>query len=297
MPSTAAESYTRRMLFRDRPDGTRVRQQSQMSAMLPYVMRTRGGASVYFSRDFDIEAALSYVHRVNAENPDARYSLFGLVMAAAVRTFALKPKLNRFISRRGLYQRNELCFSFIVKQSLTEESLERSAKVWFQPEDTLPLVMAKLNTAIDDIKAVELTPDEREMSFVGSLPGGRAVSTFLFRLLDRLNLAPQFMIKSDPLYASAYFANLGSIGLETPYHHLYEWGTASLFIALGKIFRKDGARSDGHRYITMNITLDERIADGLYFAHTASLLARFIRKPEELELPLDTFRKEEEADT
>jgi hypothetical protein len=281
------------MIFLDRPDGRKLRHDTQMSSMLPYIMRSRTEATVYFSKDIDVEAALSYVHHKNAERPDAHYSLFGIVLAAAVRTFALKPKLNRFISRRGLYQRNELCFSFIVKKALSEEAVERSAKVWFEPEDCLSEVMAKVNAAIASIREDQPTPDEKEMSIVGSLPGGRALSTFLFRLLDRMNIAPKGMIKSDPLYVSAYFANLGSLGLETPYHHLYEWGTASLFIALGKIFRKDNGGAEGRRHINIKISLDERIADGLYFAHTASLLARFIRKPEELEMPLDTFSKKE----
>jgi len=281
------------MIFLAMPDGRKLRHDTQMSSMLPYIMRSRTEATVYFSKDIDVEAALSYVHHKNAEHPDARYSLFGVILAAAVRTFALKPKLNRFISRRGLYQRNELCFSFIVKQALSEEAIERSAKVWFAQEDRIPEVMAKVNAAIASIRDDQPTPDEREMSIVGSLPGGRAISTFLFRLLDRMNIAPKGMIKSDPLYVSAYFANLGSLGLETPYHHLYEWGTASLFIALGKIFRKDAGGAGSRRYINVKISLDERIADGLYFAHSASLLARFIRKPEELEMPLDTFSKKE----
>ena len=103
-----------------------------------------------------------------------------------------------------------------------------------------------MNAAIDAIRGDEPTPDEKEMSIVSSLPGGRAFSTFLFRFLDSWNIAPKGMIRSDPLYTSAYFANLGSIGLETPYHHLYEWGTASLFIALGRIFRKEmAARRQG----------------------------------------------------
>ncbi|HPE37400.1 MAG TPA: hypothetical protein PK625_09625 [Spirochaetales bacterium] len=275
------------MLFRDRPDGVRVRHDTHMSAMLPYVMRSRSSATVYFSRNVDVEAALSYIHRMNAEQPGARYSLFGILLASAVRVFALKPRLNRFVSRRGVYQRNELCFSFIVKQSLTEEAPERSAKVWFEPEDTLSTVIAKTNQAIDSIRSIDQTPDEKEMSFVGSIPGMRAFSTFIFRLLDSWNIAPRGMIKSDPLYASAYFANLGSIGLETPYHHLYEWGTASLFVAMGTITRG----GNGRRQVNIKISLDERIADGIYFAHAAGLMARFMRKPEELEMPLDDMKR------
>ena len=260
-----------------------------MAAMLPYVMRTRAGSTVYYSRDIDVENALAFVHRRNAGTPGARYSLFGVVLAAAVRVFALKPRLNRFVNRRGMYEHRDLHFSFIVKPTLTESAPDRSAKIRFEPSDTVSRVVAKTNAAVDALRSAEPTPDEREMSFVGSFPGGRALSTFLFRLLDSWNLAPLYMLRSDPLFTSAYFANLGSLGLETPYHHLYEWGTASLFITMGRIFRKDGGKAAGRRCVTLKISLDERIADGIYFAHAASLMARFIGKPEELDMPLDAF--------
>lgn len=277
------------MIFRDRPDGRRVRHETPMSAILPYVMRSRTESAVMFSRDLDVEEALAYVHRVNAERPGARYSLFGLFLAAAVRVFALKPKLNRFVSRRGLYQRDGLFFSFIVKRELTEEAPERSAKVRFLPQDDIAAVMAKVNAAVDALRGDGYAPDEREMRIVNAIPGGKAAFTFLFRLLDSLNLAPAPLIEADPLYSSAYFANLGSIGLETPYHHLYEWGTASLFVSMGRIFRKESGKAAGRRHLNVKITLDERIADGIYFAHAASLLARFIRKPAELEGGLERF--------
>ena len=41
------------------------------------------------------------------------------------------------------------------------------------------------------------------------------------------------------------------------------------------------------------MTVDERIADGIYFAHAASLFNRFIVHPELLEGPLDPAMIEE----
>lgn len=81
---------------------------------------------------------------------------------------------------------------------------------------------------------------------------------------------------------------MGSLGLKTPYHHLYEWGTASMFVSMGRVYRKECGKGAGRRYITLKITLDERIADGIYFAHASSLLERFMKKPEELEQPPDS---------
>jgi hypothetical protein len=94
----------------------------------------------------------------------------------------------------------------------------------------------------------------------------------------------------DPFYATLFFANLGSIGLDTPFHHLYEWGNSSFFVVMGKLTQKDGHRgpSGAKRHsINFKVTLDERISDGIYFARSASIFYRLLTSPELLDMPLD----------
>jgi hypothetical protein len=279
------------MLFRDRPDGRRTYDVPDFNAIMPYLMRRRNESAVWFSKDIDVEGATRYVKRKNGEGGGNRYSLFGLVLAAGVRTFALKPRLNRFVHRRGIYARSHIAFSFIVKKRLTEESAESNVKITFRPEATLDEVMDSFNAAVETARGDELGPDDREVRFLNRIPGAKAFASSLFRALDALNIAPARMIANDPLYTSAYFANLGSLGLETPYHHLYEWGTASLFVVLGRLMQKEvphqGGPSIQRHYLNMKVTVDERIADGIYFAHASSLFARLMAHPELLESPPD----------
>ncbi len=281
--------YSLRMIFVDRPDGRRLWRLKPLSAIMPYIMRGRNESAVYFSKDLDVENAIAYVHRKNAESGQTRYSLFGLVLAAALRTIAEKPELNRFVHRRAIYERNHIAFSFIVKKRLTEEAPEANVKLFLDPRDTIAEATDKFNAAVAAAKEEGKGADEREIDLVGRLPGGKAVITSLFRLLDRFNAAPASMIRGDPLFASAYFANLGSLGLDAPFHHAYEWGTASLFVVLGRMFQKEapgGAGGSAKRhFINVKITADERISEGIYFAHAASLFQRLVLHPELLESP------------
>jgi hypothetical protein len=219
-----------------------------------------------------------------------RYSLFGVLIAAAVRTIALKPRLNRFVHCRAVYQRKGISVSFIVKKVLTEAAAEGNAKIRFESGDCIGQAMEKISAGIESARGDVPGPDDREFDFVHGIPLGKAAATLCFRLLDRFNAAPVKMIEADPLFTSVYVANLGSIGLDTPYHHLYEWGSSSIFMVVGRVFQKEMRKSAGtalKHYVNVKFTVDERIAEGIYFAHAAALFQRLMTKPETLEMPPD----------
>ena len=276
------------MLFLDRVDGKRIRDPGPFHAILPFLMRRRNESAVYFSKDVDVDAAIRYVHRRNAQ-PTQKFSLFGLILTAAAQTFVVKPRLNRFVHGRSLYDRTALSFSFIVKKRLTEDAQESTVKVTFPNDVTIDKAAEIIGNAVAFARGDSLSQDERETTLAHRIPFGKSIASKTFRILDHFNIAPNIMLDADPLYTSAFFANLGSIGLDTPFHHLYEWGTASLFVVVGRLFQKEHRGSDGtirkHSFVNIKVTLDERIADGLYFARAAALFQRLILHPERMEFP------------
>lgn len=271
------------MLFLDRCDGRRVKGLNPFQKVIPYIMTSRNGAAVYFSEDIDIEPALHLVKKLNEEEGTTKYTLFSVVLTAIARVLEEKPHLNRFVMGRHVYERNYMSTSFIVKKALTEDARETDAKVYYELGETLSSVADKVQQAIAAAQSEELSPDEKEMYFLSAIPGGYALATTLFRFLERFNLAPASMIKSDPLYTSVYVANLASLNLSAPFHHLYEWGTASVFVVMGKIERRTVTKKDGtsqqHRFMNFKITLDERISEGLYFARAIDLFRRYMANP------------------
>ena len=79
-----------------------------------------------------------------------------------------------------------------------------------------------------------------------------------------MGLLPRSVVDSDPMFSSVFVANLGSVGLDAGYHHLWEYGTCSIFAVVGRVH----CRSDGAKVIEVKYSYDERIADGLYAAIT-----------------------------
>ena len=86
--------------------------------------------------------------------------------------------------------------------------------------------------------------------------------------------------------------NLGSIKMNADYHHLFDWGTNSFFVVISEkklrpFFNEDGTY-EMRNTIKLGMTIDERIADGYYFAKTLKLLRHMFAHPELLDEPAAT---------
>ena len=92
------------------------------------------------------------------------------------------------------------------------------------------------------------------------------------------------MIRADELYGSLFIANLGSIGLQPAYHHLYEWGDIPIFMALGtnepRMALDERGRPAVKDMMTIKYSFDERINDGFYSIKALELLKNLVENPE-----------------
>ena len=120
-----------------------------------------------------------------------------------------------------------------------------------------------------------------------------AVSFIMF--LDKHGMLPKFIIKASPFHTSAFLTNVASLGIDAIYHHLYDFGTTGLFLAMGKK-KKDFIYDDEvikeEKCISLAFVCDERICDGYYFANSVKLFNRYLKKPELLE---ESFERVEDV--
>jgi hypothetical protein len=138
-------------------------------------------------------------------------------------------------------------------------------KVVFRPGESFTDFSARLAALVDEARTLERAVD-KEVSLFLLLPGRiLALGVSLVRLLDHWNLLPGWFMKNDPMYATVFLANLGSVGISDAYHHLYEYGTCSIFGAVSatrKTAFVEGDRVVVDDGLTVRWTLDERIDDG-----------------------------------
>ena len=268
-----------------RRDG-RVIKMHALNAMFPYIMKTRTESLVYFNTSLDVENLLNYIEKKKAEGIELKF--FQIFMAAVVKLFKERPHLNRFVMGRRVYQRNDIKISFIAKKASTDEAEETNVTLTCNENTGFDDVIDKLKKDIKTAKSGEVKDDDALFRTVMKLP--RFMLRIFFGILNWLDFyfeMPKVLADFDPLRCSAYVANLGSIGIEAPFHHLYEWGTCSVFIAIGKIRYMPVALEDGSlvskKMVEVKVTLDERIADGFYFARSLELMEKYINNPESIE--------------
>jgi hypothetical protein len=209
------------------------------------------------------------------------------VLAAMLRTFVERPDLNRFVIGGKLRQRAKIEFSFAIKRAMRDDAPLTTTKVAFEPDDDLSRVGERMATPIRDGKSGKKTTSDVEMDWFTLLPSFvLRVIMVLQRWLDALNLLPAAMIRADPLYTSVFFTNLGSVGLDSAYHHLFEYGTCPFFVAVGKVKKAVLVGEDGapvvRDVVSLKYSFDERIVDGLYCAKSLDVFQRYVEDPSRL---------------
>lgn len=277
------------MAIGDRCDGVRLKKLSGFRKMFPYMMRTRTESVIYHAQRLRIRDTLAWLDRTNVGR-EPKITFFQVVLAACVRTLALRPEANRFVAGRRIYQRRTIDLSFVVKRELTEQAGETTVKISFDPRSTVAGVAERVTSFVRETRQNTSSRDEGTADLVAKLP--RCLSRLAFRgvsTLDYFGRLPASFIKGDALYTSVFLANLGSIGLDPVLHHMYEWGNAAFFIVVGKRKKEPVANDRGELEVQdildMTISIDERITDGFYYANTIRLLAHLIENPAELEVP------------
>lgn len=275
-----------------RPDGELVKT-SKFRELEFYIMKTRTESAIYFETEVDLTNTNAFLKEYNKNREEEeKLTLFQIILAAGVRTITLRPKLNRFVSGRRLWQRNEIKFNFVAKKEKTEGGEEVNVMVEFDPFDDLEKVRKKVAEHIHEARH-GVNPNEKDVKFFGSLP--RFVIRFIFwlnRWMDEHNCPIHSITKDMPLWSSVFFAHLGSIGIEAVYHHLFNLGTNSIFVTIGekrKVARinPETEKIEEKEVMELKISIDDRIASGAYTGPSVHLLRDLIENPEPLKQPPD----------
>ncbi|HEU4428630.1 MAG TPA: hypothetical protein VFT98_07740 [Myxococcota bacterium] len=267
-------------MFGRRSDGTLVRNLPMLRRFMPFVSPRRNDSCFYYSHEIEVDAALRLLEEQNRGRPDGRQiTLFHLYLRTIALGMHANPEANRFIAGGRLYQRNGLFLTFSAMRELQKGSYLVTVKRPFPPGETLHEMVDRVLDSLVSRRSGKKTQSDKEIDFALLLPSPviRLGMRFL-RWADSLGVLPKSMIDDDPLFASVFVANMGSLGMESGFHHLWEYGTCSGFCVMGRI----RTRPDGSRYVVCSYTWDERVADGLTVSFALAAFKEGVENPEKL---------------
>ncbi|HEY5950278.1 MAG TPA: 2-oxo acid dehydrogenase subunit E2 [Kofleriaceae bacterium] len=254
-------------------------------AMMGFLLRGRNQSAVYFEHRLDLTRTQPWLDRRRNPNVAAAQQpkLFHLILHALASVLHDRDRLNRFTIGHRTYQRNGVYLSFAAKKALSDEAPLATIKREFGKGESFDAVVSALTSDIGEARSDRPSHIDKELSILLKFPA--FLLAFMIGALKRLykwGLAPRSLVDTDPMYASAFVANLGSIKLDAAYHHLYEHGNCPLFMTIGQVVDApvvvDG-KLEVRPTVTLRFTYDERIEDGLYAARTLKLLAERIENP------------------
>ncbi len=281
-----------RRKWKDRKDGRYVTDTGGLQTVMAHLMPNRTDNEVYLNDTIDATELVRYLEKKN-ENLDYKITLFHCAITGLARMVRERPLMNRFIQGHRIYERNEISLSFVCKRRFTDHADEALMVLVPKDTDTINEISRKI---VGDVK--ETRKSEHSTGGVDALLDSfakipRPLLMFIIRIirwLDFWGINPDFLTEGDPNYTTILCSNLGSIKCPAVYHHLNNYGTNSIMITIGTLHKEEMLMPDGHKeirdVIDVGATLDERIADGFYFARSLKLIRHIFANPELLEKPL-----------
>ena len=269
-----------------RAAGKRVRNTDPMHKIAAYIMDKRVDSMNMTTIDIPIEPIKEYLGKKRQQG--INISHMSVILAAYIRTMKKFPELNRFVVNKKIYQRNEIAVGMVV---LKPGELDNGtmSKMYFNEDNTIFEVNDIINKYVaENRETPEKNGTEKIMKFLLSIPGLLPVGVKLFKWMDKHGWLPKSVIDMSPFHMSLGLTNLASIRTNHIYHHCYEFGTTSVFFAMGntrEVAKRKGGEIVFEKCMPIGVTMDERIASGGYFAMAFRTMRKYLSNPELLETP------------
>ena len=279
-------------MFTRRPDGRVVRDLDPMQQIMPYIMKTRTDSMNMYEDTFACEPMDAYIKQKAEEG--IKLSYMHIIIAAVVRLIALRPQLNRFVMNGRIYTRPKIWVSFVVHPTLKDASTGTTIKLCFEGTETILEVAQKVTDAIEKEtvhRAGENDTDKLLRTLMKRIPGFLikfVINTLMW--MDKHNIMPKIIVDLSPFHTSFFITNLKSLGINHIYHHVYNFGTTGLFLAMGKEKTVPTIQNNeviNEKHMGYGFVSDERFCDGLYFALSLRQLRKLMLNPASMEKPLD----------
>ncbi len=277
----------------DRRDGVWVRNAPGMNVVMAFLFPQRTQSEVFMQQELDITDLLKFIEKKNGPDAEYKTTLFHCIVTMLARMLNERRLMNRFVQGGRIYQRDEMTIGFTIKRRFTDHDEESLLLLKPEGKDTVDSISKRIVGDVHEVRERKETGGiDNILDIFGKIP--RPILGCIVRIvrwLDYWGKSPKPLTDGDINFATVTVTNLGSIKCPAVYHHLNNYGTTSVFVAVGTIHKAPKVMPDGtiqvRDVVDIGATLDERIADGFYFARSFKLVQYICAHPELLDVPLE----------
>ena len=211
-------------MFFKRKDGQIDKSVDIFERIMPIIMKERNDALVYIKKEVQLDGMNEYIKKKKQEGIDISH--MEIIFTALARVLKEKPKINRFVMSGEMYKRNDIEIAVVVKPKLEEDVKESVVKFKFKGSEKIEEISKRVKEEVTKIRNNTNNDTEDFVDKLKNIPTivlKIAINTLMF--LDKINLLPKSIIDLSPFHSSVFVTNVGSIGLDAIYHHIYNFGT------------------------------------------------------------------------
>ncbi len=275
----------------DRRDAHWIRDVDGLHAIMPHLMNKRTDSEVYINQEFDVTELITFLDERNMSETGDRTKFFHCIIMAVARLIQIRPDLNIYISGRRMYRRHRTSMAFVARRDFSDGSRESLIITEVDDDWNLRKVTDEITGTVREVRTSDSYGVDKTMDMLSKIPRILLMAVAgVVRILDFYGKTPRALTKGDPNFCTVLLSNLGSIGCSSVYHHLNNYGTNSIVVTIGTVHNTEVLYDDGtkriRKVVDVGITMDERIADGMYFARSMNVLQQILSKPELLDIPM-----------
>lgn len=258
-----------------------------MSQLMIDLKPRRCDADVFINTPIDVTNLVDYVNKRKKKGDKITY--FHAFLLALAKTIYNRPKLNRYVKNRHMYEHTNVSISFVAKVEFEDDSEEVMLIIDVAPDDNIDTISKKISDQISILrsKKFEKKGANGVLDTLGAMPNILRVPLVgTLKWMDEKGILPKSLQEDDIYFSSAIVTDIGSLKSDSIYHNNTNFGTASSITSIG-VIQDDEKIVDGKEVIyksaKFGINFDERVADGFYMIKAFKILEYIIENPKLLE--------------
>ena len=268
-------------------DRRRIKKISGMEQIMYDLKPRRCDCDVFVNHKLDVTELMKYLEKSKKEGN--HYTFFQALVTAIGKTFYNRPKLNRFVANRHLYEHTTVSISLVAKVEFEDNAEEIMIIVPIEPDDNIDTISKKMNDKVNGVrnKTDKKAGANSAIDILGKFPNIIRVPLIgTLKFLDKRGLLPASLVEDNLYYSSIILSNLGALHFGAIYHNNTDFGSCSAIATIGEVKDEEvivDGKKQVRKLVELGANFDERIGDGFYFVKSLKLLENILKNPKCLE--------------